>query len=101
MIDIVGDRNVFAEELRADAIVEKRALVEDRLAAPVPEHEAQQVEHGGRFEDHRVLAGRELFRAGGVFGFFRGDFGEFHRIEIARVGRVGLLPSGRIRRPAW
>ena len=34
--DVVGDIDVRAEELRADAVVEEGTLVEDRLAAEVP-----------------------------------------------------------------
>ena len=93
MRDIVPDSDVVAEYLLADAVVEKRALVQNGHAAKVIEHETKQVENGRRLQHHGEFARRQFLWRRRLAGFFGGDSGEAAGIELAHVGRVGLLPS--------
>src|SRR5215470_3959130 len=86
MVNIVGDLDVVSEDLLADAIVQKRALVEHRLATPIPKHKADEVEHGGRLENHRVLAWRQLPRSSGLHGLLRGDLRQLPGVQVLHVG---------------
>jgi len=54
---VVPDVDVLAEELGARAVAEERALVEEREATEIPEHEADNVENRGGLEDDGVFAG--------------------------------------------
>ncbi len=62
MRDIIVDVNVLAKQLRADPIVQKRALVENRYATEVPEYKANNIEDGGRFKNNDILPRRNLAR---------------------------------------
>ena len=62
MRHVVPDRNVLAEQPRADSIAEKRPLIENREPAEVEECETNGVEHSGRLQNYGVLAGRDLLR---------------------------------------
>ena len=88
-------------KLRADSVVEKRALIENRLPAEIPEHESDNVEHGRRFQDHRVLPCGESPAARPIDRLARRGLGQRQRIEVAHVGRIRLLPAGGILAPAW
>ena len=93
MRDIIPDGDVVAEYLLAYAVVEKRALVQNGHAAKVIEHETEQVENGGRLEHHGKSPRRQFLWRRRIAGFLGGDSGEAAGIELAHVGRVGLLPS--------
>src|SRR5215470_2924358 len=93
MVNIVGDLDVVSEDLLADAIVQKRALVEHRLATPIPKHKANEVEHGSRLENHSVLTWRQLSRSSRLERLFRGALRQLRGIEVSHVGRIGLLPT--------
>src|SRR5215469_926519 len=60
MGDVVGDVYVTAEQLGANAVVEERALIQNGLPTEIPEHEANDIEYRGGFEDHRIFAGRDF-----------------------------------------
>src|ERR1700751_1616385 len=98
MRNVIPDVDVLAEQLRADAVGEKRTLIENCQSAEIEESKADSVEHRRRFENHGVLPGWNFAGGGGLCGFVRGSLSERPRIEIGDVGRIRLLPSRRIRR---
>src|SRR5438046_5804513 len=57
MINVVGDADILAEELLAHAFVEAGAFVRERGGCEIVEEKADEIEHGGGFEDDRVMAG--------------------------------------------
>src|SRR5207237_9044491 len=93
MRDIIHDGDVVAEYLLAYAVVEKRAMVQNGHDAKVIEHETEQVENGGRLQHHGKSARRQFLWRRRLAGFFGCDSGDAAGIELAHVGRVGLLPS--------
>src|SRR5882762_4936622 len=95
---VVPDVDVLTEQLSSDAVVEERALIENRLAGEVPEHEPDDIEHRGRLEDHGVLPCRKFPWYGRLDCLAGRGLRERERIEVARVGRVSLLPAGGILR---
>src|SRR5207249_5976558 len=62
--NVVPYIDVLAEELRADAIVQKRSLIENCQASKIEKPEADGVEDGRWLKHDRVLASRNLARCG-------------------------------------
>ena len=82
----------------AHAIVEAGTLVEHGGAGEIVEKEADQIEHGGGFENDGVLAGREVPAACAMRRLFRWRFRASASGSIfADVGRIGFGPAGGIR----
>ena len=93
MIDIVGDRNVLAENLLPDPVVQERTLVEQRHAAKIPEHEAHQIEHRRRLQDYGVLARGQLRWIRRTLRFFGRLSANPSGIDLVDIGRIALLPA--------
>src|SRR5581483_2158955 len=92
--DVVEDIDVFAEDLFAYPIGEKGALVKDRQAAKIPEHEPNQVEYGSGFQDHRVLARRQFLRIPRGERLLRRSLSQQERVELLNIRIIRLLPAG-------
>src|SRR5947208_3669442 len=98
MYHVVRNINVVTEKLRADAIVQKGTLIENRQAAEIEKHKADHIEDSGRFENYGVLPCGNLLRMCRVECFFCGGLGRRLGIEVGHIRRVGFLPTGGIRR---
>ena len=83
MVHVIGDADVFAEELLAEPAGQKAALVPDGGGAEVDEHLADEVLHRRRFEDDGVAAGRKFARRSGSRGLLRGAARQRARVPIA------------------
>src|SRR5260221_4056415 len=83
---VIPDVDVLAEKLRTYTITEKRPLVEQRQAAEIPEHEADDVEHCGGLKDDGVFSGGEIEWVDGLGGFSGGGFRQGLGIEASDVG---------------
>ena len=59
MIGVVPDRDVFAKDFLAHAASEAGALVEHGCARKIVKQKTDQIEHGGRLENHGVVSRRE------------------------------------------
>ena len=94
MRNIVGDVNVLAKKFRADTVIQKRPLIENRQAAEIEEHEAGHIQHGCWLKNNGVLAGRNLFRICRFNRLLGSNLGQRLRIKIADVRRIRFLPSG-------
>src|SRR5438105_4875469 len=94
MIDIIGNRNVLAEERFADAIYEARTLIRNGRGSEIVEKKTNQIENGGVFENYGVLSRREFLSIFGETGFFAGANGKFLRIECCYGTGVGFGPTG-------
>src|SRR5205809_6709152 len=95
MINVVGDADILAEELLAHAFVEAGAFVRERGGCEIVEEKADEIEHGGGFEDDRVMAGGKLVGVEGEMCFFTDSRGELEGVKGADGGRVRLGPSRR------
>ena len=95
MINVVGDADILAEELLAHAFVEAGAFVRERGGCEIVEEKADEIEHGGGFEDDRVMAGGKLVGVEGEMCFFTDSRGEFQGVKGANVGRVSFGPTRR------
>src|ERR1700733_9925900 len=62
MVDVVPNRNVFAEKFRTDPLVEHRALIEDGSPGEIIKKKSDEIEHGCRLENHGVSSGWNLLR---------------------------------------
>ena len=98
MHNVVADIDVVAEQFRAHTIVQKGTLIENRQTAEIKKHEADHVEYGGRFQNHRVLPCGNLPRMCRLEPFFCRSLGKRLGIEVGHIRRVGFLPTGGIRR---
>ena len=56
MVDVVPERDIFAEKLLAHAAGEAGALVEHGGAGEIVEEETDEIEDGGRLENRGVMA---------------------------------------------
>src|SRR5450759_4837492 len=90
MRGVIPDVDILAEECGADPLIEKRSLVQNRHAAVVPEHEANNVEDSGRFKNDRVLPRRNLPRMGRLDGLLRSRLRQPRGIEVTRVSYTHL-----------
>src|SRR5947208_15727098 len=73
MGDVIPDVDVLAEQLRADAITEKRPLIENGESTEIEESKANGVEHSRRLENYSVFAGWNFARRCGSGSFFCRD----------------------------
>jgi hypothetical protein len=72
---IIPNRDVLAEQLAADAACQEGTLIENRHARVIPEHEADDIEHGRRFQNYGVLPCWNLRRMRGVNRFLGRNLG--------------------------
>src|SRR5208282_3066027 len=91
--NVVPDIDVLAEEFASDAVIQERALVENGESAKVEEHEANDVEHGGRLENDGVFPSGNLARACRFECFASRDFCQGSGIQVCDIGRIGFLPT--------
>ena len=100
MRDIVGELDVIAEQLLADAIGEETAAIGDGGGAEIAEHLAHQIEDGGGLQNHGVAAGRDFMRVARQTRFFSGASGPARADRwIAAIQRKPW-PSRSYRRPS-
>ncbi len=93
MVNVVGDGDVLSKELLAQAFVQAGAFVLQGSGGEIVKKKADEIEHGGGFENYRVASGRKLARVDGDMRFFTGARGEFLWIEGADVRGVGFGPA--------
>src|SRR4029077_21225737 len=96
VISVVGDGDVFSEELSVHAVVEAGTLVFEGGGGKIVEEEADEIEDGGGLENDGVAAGREFAGVDGEMRFLAGAGGEFLRFERADVGGIGFGPAGGV-----
>src|SRR5271165_3225151 len=96
MRSVVPDVNVLAEQLRADTIVQKRALVENRHAAEIPEHEADYIERGRGLEYNGVPPRWDFPRMAGFDRLAGRRLRQSYCVKVPHVGRIQFLPARRI-----
>src|SRR5438552_1134061 len=102
MINVVGDADILAEELLAHAFVEAGAFVRERGGCEIVEEKADEIEHGGGFEDDRVTAGGKLVGVEGEMCFFTDSRGEFQGVKGANFARADWLwPFEKIPAATW
>src|SRR6266478_4423871 len=94
MIDVVGDGDVLSEELFAHAVVEAGALVFESRGGKIVKKKADEIKHGGRFEDYGVTAGGKLAGVDGDMCFCGSARGKFLWVESADIRGVGFGPAG-------
>ncbi len=58
VINVIPNRNVFAEKRLAHPVVQAGTLVFQGSRGKIVKKESHQIEHRSRFEDHRVFVGR-------------------------------------------
>src|SRR5580704_5448549 len=75
MVGVIGDRNIFAEERFAHAVVEAGAFVLECGSGEVVEEETDEIEDGGWFENDGVAAGWEFAGVYGHVGLCAGALG--------------------------
>src|SRR5438270_2533640 len=69
VIDVIGDGDVFSEDLLANAVIETGTLVGYGGSSEIIKEEAYEIEDGGRLENHGVATRRQLARIGGAMCF--------------------------------
>ncbi len=95
MINIIFNADVLAKHLRAHALVETRTLVLQRRRCKVVEEKAHKVEHGRRFENHRIPARRKFLRIRGPVRLVARAFRQSLRIDSSNTRGVFLGPACR------
>ena len=78
------------KSLAADAGGEERTLIEDRHAGVIPEHEANDVEDGGGFENDSVFPCWNFSRLRRVDCFLAGDFGQVEGSRFVTSGEFAF-----------
>src|SRR5258708_5159301 len=93
MIDVVGDGDVLSEELFAHAVVEAGALVFESGGGKIVKKKADEIKHGGGFEDNSVTAGGKFAGVNSEMRFFGSASSKFLRVAGADIPRVGFGPA--------
>ena len=93
MVNIVSDGNILSEELFAHAVVEAGAPVFEGGGGKIIKKKADEIEHGGRFEDYGVTPGGKLAGVDGEMRFFGSAHRKFLWVVSADIGGVGFGPA--------
>ena len=94
MIDVVGDGDVLAEDLFAEAAGKAGALVGDRGGGKIVKEKTDEIEDGGGLQDDGVAAGGEFDGVLGASGFFAGNFCQ--RFADRRRGRLAAFALAQL-----
>src|SRR5437870_13829011 len=98
MYHVVRNINVVTEKLRADAIVQKGTLIENRQAAEIEKHKADHIEDSGRFENYGVLTCGNVLRMCRVECFSCSGLGWCLAVDVCYPRQCGFLLIGDISR---
>ena len=96
MIDVVHERNILAENMLAQTIVETRPFVGNCSGRKIVKKKAEQIEDCSWFQNDGVFSGREFDGVCGAMCFVTGPLGQFVRIKVSNITeiRFGPMSSG-------